>query len=189
MHFFFHPKKRNILWYLLESPHKTTENYSKCTLGRVCPEKTQINLLIIANWSLFAIYWKKLWTICRAYNDDDWSGCMDAQGDLCLLKRYIKSHHEIWASWWYDTQFLWHESHNKGMKHSCKKSFAYHGIRTQSAWIKIKCSNHRAKESTPWRSCQSIWFLCFFPFLRLSCCKMEACPRLDFTSLKIASLA
>ena len=36
------------------------------------------------------------------------------------------------------------------------KNPTFRGIRTQSVWIKIQCSNHSAKESTPWRRCQRL---------------------------------
>ena len=51
---------------------------------------------------------------------------------------------------------LRYESRNKGMKHSWKNSHACRGNRTRSSRLKIQCSNHWAKESTPWRSCQRV---------------------------------
>ena len=51
--------------------------------------------------------------------------------------------------------FLRHESRNEGIKHSWK----FHntgGVWTPVAWTKIQCSNHWAKESTLWRSCQGL---------------------------------
>ena len=51
---------------------------------------------------------------------------------------------------------LRHESRNKGMKHSWKNFHAWRGNRTRSSRLKIQCSNHWAKESTPWRSCQRL---------------------------------
>ena len=53
------------------------------------------------------------------------------------------------------TVFLRHDSRNK-VKHSWKISSAFAGNRTQVAPVKDQCSNHWAKESTPWRSCQRL---------------------------------
>ena len=53
---------------------------------------------------------------------------------------------------------LRHRSHNKGLKQSWKNSHLMWES-TRSVWIKFRHSNHWAKESTPWRSCQrlNIW--------------------------------
>ena len=50
---------------------------------------------------------------------------------------------------------LRHESRKEGIKHSWK----FHnpgGVWNLVAWTKIQCSNHWAKELTPWRSCQRL---------------------------------
>ena len=71
-----------------------------------------------------------------------------------------KSHHLWWRKAIFEgvksdpgrATILRHESRYKGIKHSCKIFFTYHEIRTWSVRIKIQCSKHWAKESTPWRS-------------------------------------
>ena len=57
--------------------------------------------------------------------------------------------------------FLRHESRNKGMKHSWKKNSRMSCdsnpvCRDKNPGLPGQCSNHWAKESTPWRSCQRV---------------------------------
>ena len=59
----------------------------------------------------------------------------------------------IKGSWRTGWTVLRHDSRNKGMKHSWKNIPSFLGIEPGSSLIKIQCSNHWAKESTPWRSC------------------------------------
>ena len=67
-----------------------------------------------------------------------------------------------WSHFWHIKSYpgqvplLRHESRNKGMKQSWKKSHACRGNRTRSSRFKIQCSNHWAKEWTPWHSCQRL---------------------------------
>ena len=53
--------------------------------------------------------------------------------------------------------FLRHESRNKGMKHSWKHFPRLTWESNPVLPVKIQCSNHWAKESTPWRSCQRLY--------------------------------
>ena len=78
-------------------------------------------------WAFAVRIWIKLWSICKISRAMRWVKYVFGAYTLCI---YIYIYIYI--------------------------SYVFPGIRIRSSRLKIQCSNHWAKESTPWRSCQRL---------------------------------
>ena len=133
---------------------------TKPTKWHVHPAKTRISLGICPVWSEPSLSaWRNLGSSVTHWaqrKDSDQTGRMPR---LIWVFAWRICHFVGFVMRWSICVFLLylrHDSRNKGMKHSWKNIPPFMGIEPGSSRIKIQCSNHWAKESTPCRNCQRL---------------------------------